>query len=185
MKSSSNSSSRDIHSNQLINKLIQSGRAMACEVAGCTCTAIEKLELHHIMPVSIKPVHADSNLVILCRSHHALIERYYWWQRSMLMPETARRIKTIARMFKARAVPVLELDMLKAETAELWKIFNNHKNLSSYLWWHAIYKKAKQWAVHQNIIREVDPKDAIVEEPWFRDIRASFDTKLELVAQIN
>jgi hypothetical protein len=150
---------RGIHSNRLLQDLLLSGRQLVCEVSGCGCIDPTELQIHHILPVTIQPVHAVHNLAILCQNHHALVERFYWWERSQLMPEI---------LFHHRQVPFKALDWYKTRTVELWDRLNNHEQVKNFMWWRAVFARAKTWASSQEVVRRVDPKDAIVEEPWFR-----------------
>ena len=162
--------SRGIHSNRLLQDILLSGRDFRCEVPGCGCIDPTELEIHHILPVTIQPMHAVHNLAIVCHNHHALIERFYWWERARLMPAEARETKEIAVMFHYRQVPYRDLNRYKQRTVRLWMELNRHPQVQNFMWWRVVYAKAKTWAASQEVIRRVDPKDAIVEEPWFRSI---------------
>jgi hypothetical protein len=159
---------RSIRSNRLLMDLILNGRNVVCEVSGCGCADPTELEIHHIMPVSSRPIHSPDNLAILCRSHHALVERFYWWQRSKLMPDECREARSIALMFRHRTVPFGRLDELEARTKQLWGLLAAHPNSQNFMWWRSVFAKAKTWAAGKDVVRRVEAKDAITEDPWFR-----------------
>lgn len=167
-------SKRGVQSSELVMNLVLSGRSAKCEVPGCSHMSIENLDIHHIVPVTVKAIHSVDNLVILCSDHHALVERYYWWERSKLLPSEAREVKQIARMFKARAVNPSDMDRLKARTKELWTLLNQHPKCINTDWWKRVYTDARDWATKQEILRVVDPKNAIIEDPWFKERKVEF-----------
>lgn len=127
----------------------------------------ELLELHHIMPFSVRAIHSTDNLAILCTDHHALVERYYWNERSKLLPEEANEIRDLARRFKARAIEPDKLDWAKARTGLLWERMNKDSHCADFGWWKKMFGEAKHWAHEQTVLRSVDPKNAIIEETWF------------------
>ena len=156
---------RPIRSSQLMIDLVLSGRSVKCEI--CGCMDMEKLDLHHVVPVAVRPIHSMTNIVVLCKSHHALVERYYWEQRSRLMPIEAKELRNIAQEFRARAVPLKFIKDMQSKTKDLWLALNSHRKCSNISWWQQTYHEAKRWANDQVVIREVMPKDAITEDSWF------------------
>lgn len=158
---------RNANRGLMLRNLILSGRRIKCEITNCNCIDPGELEIHHIMPVSFKPIHNEANLAILCKDHHALVERYYFHKRSLLMPDTAAKIQELARQFKARAVPLDQVADAKRLTKELWSKFNNAKDLRDDHWWKSTWSSAKTWASNRTILTKVAPKNAIVSEAWY------------------
>lgn len=157
---------RSLSSCKLLNQLKQDNRLLVCEV--CRETNLNLLEVHHVMPVAISDNNLSHNLAILCRNHHSLVERYYWWERCKLNPSETKELKQIAILFSKRKVEPNQLNDLQEKTKLLWKKLNSHVKVQNFFWWHSCYEAAKGWASTQLVIRSVSAKDAIVEEPWFR-----------------
>lgn len=150
--------------------LDREGRQRSCAVPGCTA-GTRLLTVHHIVPVRVMRVEDSINLAYLCVCHHALVERYYWWAQAKLDPGICRLIREIARQFRAKAVHPLEIARYKEKSQAYWDHLSSLSEVQNPLWWQATFTKACRWASHQEILRFVHPEHAIVEEPWFRDVR--------------
>jgi hypothetical protein len=157
---------RSLSSLSLITQLKKEGRLFACEVCGILDSS--NLEIHHIMPVAINPNNLSSNLVILCKNHHALVEKYYWWERSKLLPKETKELRQLAILFSKRKIPSASVTEYQARTKELWLKLNNHAEVQNFFWWLKCFESSKTWALTQEVFREVTAKDAIIEDPWFR-----------------
>ena len=141
--------------------------AKQCRIPGCSST---NLTVHHIVPVELGGNDA-ANLVYLCRTHHALIERYYFWSRTRLAPSLCRELLKIARAFDTSAVPPLLVAELRGRTQRIWSELNGLPEARNPLWWQTVFAKALAWGQHQEIVRTVACSRAIIESPWFRDRR--------------
>lgn len=142
-----------------------SGRERVCAVFGCTGVG---LEIHHVMPKNVGGADDVNNLAWLCRQHHSLIERFYFWRRSTLAPATCKEIQVIARGFHRGIIPPLLVSELGARTRKLWAEIHALPQSKTPLWWQASFSQGVRWCRTQEILREVAPANAIVEEPWFR-----------------
>lgn len=147
--------------------LERAGRECRCEVHGCVRTDVS---IHHVVPVAVRAIDDIDNLVYLCPDHHALVERFYWWERAKLHPAACKQLQQLARAFRARSVAPLELAAAKLQSDNLWYHLN-HECPANVLWWKAMYSRAARWASHQQVLRFVHPENAITEDPWFRDRR--------------
>lgn len=158
---------RKVLTQSMIDRILHSGRELRCEAEGCSVTRRKDIEVHHVVPARIRAWHRPDNLVLLCGNHHALVERYYWLALCRLAPDTAREIRRIARMFKARSVKRRDIDTLKDHTVWLWEHLNDLTNDPD--WWRQVYQEAIRWASSREVIREVDSSRAIIEVlPWWR-----------------
>lgn len=165
----------------LARGLEYSGRPMVCEVKGCES---EYIEVHHIIPFGVaaimyryddrSAVDHIANLAFLCRDHHSLVERHYWWARILGAPKELvglhHEVVAIAKSFHDRQVPQDKIEKTRVYSDFAWKQLNTcaHHNP---LWWQATYAQALKWAQHQEILWSVAPAQAIVSDPWFRDSR--------------
>lgn len=172
-------SSRAIFSVRLLQQLLDSGRDFKCEVKNCKS---QELEVHHIIPVSVLVDHSNSNIAILCRDHHALVERFYWDWRSSLYPESCAEIKTIALQFKLKLVPPSQLTWFETKSKKLWRDLNGKEEFLNIQDWQETFKKAKRWASSVKTLRKVDPKNAITEDPWFSRIKRP---EVKIISVIN
>lgn len=152
----------------LRDALTEAGIEARCAVVGCCA---KRLGVHHVQPVVTGGTNAASNLAYLCADHHALIERFYWWSRSQMSPETCKQITAIARAFSRMAVPPEQVEPLQTESRRLWAKLNAQPESVNPLWWRVVYLRALKWAQHQQVLRTVAPERAIIEDPWFRDRR--------------
>lgn len=134
-----------------------------CAVVGCQAV---KLTIHHIQPVQLAGDVAY-NLAYLCEAHHALIERFVFWERAKLTPQVAKELIALARAFDAGRVHPLELPVAKARSKALWQQLNEQPEVQSFFWWKQAFEKGLLWARHQVCVREVKPKRALIEAPWF------------------
>lgn len=149
----------------LATDLDASGRERICAVADCFAVG---LEIHHVMPKNVGGVDDVSNLAWLCRQHHGLIERFYFWRRSGLAPEACKEIQVIARGFHRGIIPPLLVSELGAKTKKLWAEVHELPESRNPLWWQAAFAAGLRWCQTQEVLREVAPANAIIEEPWFR-----------------
>lgn len=115
-------------------------------------------------------IDAVTNLVWLCPDHHALVERFYWWELSQRQPVLCKGIWLLAKAFDQRQVPAGELDGARAQSAFMREELARRAPWNA-LWWQAVYARAARWAGHQQVLRSVHPSRAVLEEPWFRDRR--------------
>lgn len=157
---------RSLSSISLITQLKKDGRLFVCEVCGIDEASC--LEIHHIMPVAINQNNLSNNLAVLCQSHHALVEKYYWWERSKLQPLETKELKQLAILFSKRKVPSHLVGEYQERTKILWSKLNKHTEVQNFFWWVKCFEAAKSWANTQEVFRNVSAKDAIIEEPWFR-----------------
>lgn len=134
-----------------------------CAVLGCTAS---RLTVHHIQPVALGG-NFPHNLAYMCEAHHALIERYVFWQRARLAPETAKELIALARAFDACRVHPLELPVAKARSQALWQALDAQPEVQAFSWWRQVFDQALTWARQQVLVREVKPKRALIEAPWF------------------
>lgn len=155
-----------VHSQTLANNLTASGRDRVCTVPGCHACV---LEVHHVTPANVGGSNDVENLVWVCRQHHALLERYYFWRRLRVAPEACKEIQKIARAFNRGLVPALLVVELGARTKKLWAEVHATSECQNPLWWQAGFVSAVKWAQTQEVLRDVNPGNAIIEEPWFRD----------------
>lgn len=143
-----------------------------CSVAGCRSV---NLSVHHIVPVSLLG-NVPENLVYLCSDHHALVERYYFWMRTRLAPALCRELVSIARAFDTASVPPLLVSTLRVRSQAIWRELNQLPESCNPSWWQRVYAQALEWAQHQTIVRTVVSSRAIIESPWFRDVRTEAKT---------
>ena len=132
-------------------------------MSGCTA---HQLTIHHIQPVALGG-DLPHNLTYLCEAHHALIERYVFWERAKLAPDVAKELIALARAFDAGRVHPLELPVAKARSKALWQQLDALPAVQGFSWWQVAFERACHWARHQVCVREVKPKRALIEAPWF------------------
>ena len=154
------------------NWTVLSGTDEACRVGQGCC---DRLERHHVHPLACGGADSEENTVVLCRRHHALIERFYWWRRCGIDPLTTSEILQIARRFDRKLVPPLMVQHLKAETDAAWDFLNEKWPFSESSWWRSVFSQAVTWARTQMVTRDVAPSNAIIEEPWFRPLQSSIE----------
>jgi hypothetical protein len=150
-------------------QLVAGGRRLRCERPGCGSIDSSELQLHHVVPQAIKADNTPSNLVILCSDCHALVERFYWFERSRQRPDLCKDIRAIARAFQDRAVVGWRVDEFRRRTTKLWRQLNSEPSMSQPAFWKQTYQAALLWAARQTICRRVNPGNAITEEPWYYD----------------
>lgn len=138
-------------------------RPKACAVPGCTAT---QLTIHHIQPAKLGGDHPH-NLTYLCEPHHALLERFVFWERAKLAPALAKELITLARAFDAGRVHPLELPIAKARSQALWQALDALPATQAFSWWQQAFERGLAWARQQVCVREVKPKRALIEAPWF------------------
>ena len=81
-----------------------------CQVTGCvnTTNLVRSLDVHHIVPIRTSPDHRLSNLVLLCRFHHAMLPDHGHLEHSHdsrynLVPAHWRRLPRQSRRTRVKA----------------------------------------------------------------------------------
>lgn len=153
---------------RLLGQLVLAGRVIRCESRGCGCVAADELEVHHIMPLVVRRDHTVGNLAVLCKNHHALVERYYWQVRCQQAPAVTAEIATLLARLQHERLSPEDHAALCARLRELWDALNGSRDAQDARWWQRLYKNALTWAATQEVVRYVHAGQAIVADPWYR-----------------
>lgn len=151
---------------QLKQLLDGEGRPAVCSIEGCH--AQEGLQIHHVHPVQFGGADAVQNLTYLCRDHHALVERYYFFKRAIAHPELSAVVTYYHRAFKSGAFLPEEVEAAQADSRGAREAFEAATSKHP-VYWQDVFREASRWASQQEVIRSVSPASAMFETtPWYR-----------------
>lgn len=131
---------------------------MACQI----CSSSANLTRHHIVPKKAGGSNQPANLVTLCMSCHALVERYYWRVIAQTYPKLAYKYKVLSYGFINNEIPKQLIDLAKKRQEEIWEaLLNKDYN------WLDMYTQAKRWVQSVKPVKTVTVRDAILSDPWW------------------
>lgn len=130
---------------------------MVCEI----CGSPEDLTTHHIVPRKVRVDNRPKNLARLCEDCHALVERFYWKAMAQKNPWVARAYKLICQLIRTHENPRIR-ELLRQQQAEALQLL-----LVRAPDWRYTYLSACSWVRSVTPVRKVQPRDAILSDPWW------------------